>query len=168
MGAGAYRFPGRECPETASPSLWRQSRLVAQYGLYEVEESIYQVRGFDLPNVTLVEGDRGVFVIDPLISAETAAAALALYRRHRSERPVIALLYTHSHSHIDHFGGARGVLSQEDVDAGVPGRQHVRRGAAQGGARADRCWPRPDNVHRCYRSDPAHGCTSLVPGRARP
>ncbi|MFE2043751.1 alkyl/aryl-sulfatase, partial [Streptomyces sp. NPDC059477] len=91
---------------------------VARHGLYEVTEGIYQVRGFDLSNMTVVEGDRGVLVIDPLISAETAAAALALYRRHRGDRPVTALLYTHSH--IDHFGGARGVLSQEDIDGGVP------------------------------------------------
>ncbi|MEU8947036.1 alkyl sulfatase dimerization domain-containing protein [Streptomyces sp. NPDC048489] len=115
---GAYDFLDRECPDTANPSLWRQSRLVARHGLYEVTEGIYQVRGFDLSNMTLVEGDRGVLVIDPLISAETAAAALALYRRHRGERPVTGLLYTHSH--IDHFGGARGVLGQADVDGGVP------------------------------------------------
>ncbi|MFF2383207.1 alkyl/aryl-sulfatase [Streptomyces sp. NPDC058108] len=115
---GAYDFLDQECPDTANPSLWRQSRLVARHGLYEVTEGIYQVRGFDLSNMTLVEGDRGVLVIDPLISAETAAAALALYRRHRGERPVTGLLYTHSH--IDHFGGARGVLGQADVDGGVP------------------------------------------------
>ncbi|OIK23704.1 alkyl/aryl-sulfatase [Streptomyces malaysiense] len=117
-GLRAYGFLDRECPGTANPSLWRQSRLVARHGLYEVAAGVYQVRGFDLSNMTLVEGDRGVLVIDPLISAETAAAALALYRRHRGDRPVTALLYTHSH--IDHFGGARGVLSQEDVDRGVP------------------------------------------------
>jgi alkyl sulfatase BDS1-like metallo-beta-lactamase superfamily hydrolase len=117
-GLEAYGFLDDDCPDTANPSLWRQSRLVAQHGLYEVVEGVYQVRGFDLSNMTLVEGDRGVLVIDPLISAETAAAALALYRRHRGERPVTGVLYTHSH--IDHFGGIRGVLSQDDVDGGVP------------------------------------------------
>ncbi|NEB96058.1 alkyl/aryl-sulfatase [Streptomyces bauhiniae] len=114
----AYEFLDRDCPPTANPSLWRQSRLAAQHGLFEVTEGVYQVRGFDLSNMTIVEGDRGVLVIDPLISTETAAAALALYRRHRGDRPVTGVLYTHSH--VDHFGGVRGVLSDEDVAAGVP------------------------------------------------
>lgn len=116
-GLDDYGFLDEDCPGTANPSLWRQSRLAAQHGLYEVVEGIYQVRGFDLSNMTLVEGDRGVLVIDPLISAETAAAALALYRRHRGERPVTGVLYTHSH--IDHFGGVRGVVGQ-DTDRTVP------------------------------------------------
>ncbi|NMO33443.1 MBL fold metallo-hydrolase [Streptomyces sp. GMY01] len=114
----AYGFLDQDCPDTASPSLWRQSRLVARHGLFEVVEGVYQVRGFDLSNMTIVEGDRGVLVIDPLISAETAAAALALYRRHRGDRPVSGVLYTHSH--VDHFGGVKGVIEQEDADGGVP------------------------------------------------
>ncbi|MFD3728583.1 alkyl/aryl-sulfatase [Streptomyces sp. NPDC058671] len=114
----AYGFLAQDCPETANPSLWRQSRLAAEHGLFEVVEGIYQVRGFDLSNMTVVEGDRGALVIDPLISAETAAAALALYRAHRGDRPVTGVLYTHSHA--DHFGGVRGVLSDEEVAAGVP------------------------------------------------
>ncbi|OPC77720.1 alkyl/aryl-sulfatase [Embleya scabrispora] len=104
----AYAFLDGECPETAHPSLWRQGRLCNKQGLFEVTEGIYQVRNLDLSNMTLVEGDAGVIVIDPLISAETAAAALALYREHRGDRPVTGLIYTHSH--VDHFGGARGVL----------------------------------------------------------
>ncbi|WP_035799502.1 alkyl/aryl-sulfatase [Kitasatospora mediocidica] len=104
----AYAFLDGACPDTANPSLWRQGGLAARQGLYQVTEGIYQVRGLDLSNMTLVEGDRGVIVIDPLISAETAAAALGLYRRNRGERPVTGLIYTHSHA--DHFGGARGVL----------------------------------------------------------
>ncbi|MFG2813160.1 alkyl/aryl-sulfatase [Streptomyces sp. NPDC048410] len=115
---GAYGFLDRDCPPTANPSLWRQSRLAAQHGLFEVTEGIYQVRGFDLSNMTIVEGDTGILVIDPLISTETAAAALALYRRHRGDRPVTGVLYTHSH--VDHFGGVRGVLSDEDIAGGVP------------------------------------------------
>lgn len=91
---------------------------MARHGLFEVVEGIYQVRGFDLSNMTIVEGDSGVLVIDPLISAETAAAALALYRRHRGDRPVSGVLYTHSH--VDPFGGVRGVVRQEDIDGGVP------------------------------------------------
>jgi len=104
----AYAFLAGECPDTANPSLWRQSQLASRQGLYKVTEGIYQVRGLDLSNMTLVEGDTGVIVIDPLISAETAAAALALYRKNRGDRPVTGLIYTHSHG--DHFGGARGVV----------------------------------------------------------
>ncbi|MFF7467626.1 alkyl sulfatase dimerization domain-containing protein [Streptomyces sp. NPDC008092] len=114
----AYGFLDGECPATANPSLWRQSRLCSDHGLFEVTEGIYQVRGFDLSNMTVVEGDRGILVIDPLLCAETAAAALALYRAHRGDRPVTAVLYTHSH--VDHFGGVRGVITDEDVAAGVP------------------------------------------------
>ncbi|MFJ9471146.1 alkyl/aryl-sulfatase [Streptomyces caniferus] len=112
----AYAFLAEDCPPTAHPSLWRQSRLVARQGLYEVVPGVYQVRGLDLSHITFVEGDRGVLVVDPLISAEVAAAALALYREHRGERPVTAVLYTHSH--IDHFGGVRGVVDEADVAAG--------------------------------------------------
>ena len=104
----AYAFLDGECPASASPSLWRQGQLCSRQGLYQVTEGIYQVRGLDLSNMTLVEGDTGVIVIDPLISVETAAAALELYRRNRGERPVTGLIYTHSHA--DHFGGGRGVL----------------------------------------------------------
>ncbi|MGW4411478.1 alkyl/aryl-sulfatase [Nonomuraea sp. NPDC004702] len=109
----SYAFLNAECPETAHPSLWRQSQLCAKQGLYEVADGIYQVRGLDLSNMTLVEGDVGVIVIDPLVSTECAAAALALYRRHRGDRPVTGVVYTHSH--VDHFGGVRGV-----TDGNVP------------------------------------------------
>ncbi len=112
----SYAFLEGECPDTVNPSLWRQSQLNAIHGLFEVVPGIYQVRGLDLSNMTIVEGQEGVLVIDPLICAETAAAALALYRRHRGERPVTGLLYTHSH--VDHFGGALGVVDADDVAAG--------------------------------------------------
>jgi len=104
----AYAFLASDCPDTANPSLWRQGQLASKQGLYEVCDGIYQVRGLDLSNMTLVEGDTGVIVIDPLISAETAAAALGLYRSHRGDRPVTAVIYTHAH--VDHFGGVHGVL----------------------------------------------------------
>jgi alkyl sulfatase BDS1-like metallo-beta-lactamase superfamily hydrolase len=113
----AYGFLDGEAPETVHPSLWRQSQLVNLSGLFEVTHGIYQVRGLDLSNITFVEGDTGVIVIDPLISTETAAAAIALYRAHRGERPVTGVIY--SHSHVDHFGGVKGVISQEEVDAGA-------------------------------------------------
>ena len=113
----AYAFLQGPCPPTAHPSLWRQGQLVARQGLYRVTEGIYQVRGLDISNMTLVEGRSGVIVIDPLISTETAAAALALYRAHRGHRPVTAVVYTHAH--IDHFGGVHGVVT-EDVPILAP------------------------------------------------
>jgi linear primary-alkylsulfatase len=112
----SYGFIGGEAPDSVNPSLWRQSSLVSVQGLFEVVEGVYQVRGLDLSNITFVEGDTGVIVIDPLISVETAAAALALYREHRGDRAVTGVIYTHSH--VDHFGGVKGVTTQEDVDAG--------------------------------------------------
>ncbi|WP_405510308.1 alkyl/aryl-sulfatase [Streptomyces anulatus] len=111
-----YDFLRGDAPGTANPSLWRQSTLNAIQGLFEVVPGIYQVRGFDLSNVTFIEGGTGVLVLDPLVTQETAAAALALYREHRGDRPVTGVLYTHPH--VDHFGGVRGVTTQEDVDAG--------------------------------------------------
>jgi alkyl sulfatase BDS1-like metallo-beta-lactamase superfamily hydrolase len=111
-----YAFLTGDAPTSVHPSLWRQSTLVAKQGLYEVVPGIYQIRGFDLSNMTVIEGDTGIIVIDPLVSTEVAAAALALYRQHRGDREVKAVIYTHSH--VDHFGGVLGVTSQEDVDAG--------------------------------------------------
>lgn len=112
----SYSFLGGDAPDSVHPSLWRQSQLCAKQGLYEVVPGIYQVRGLDLSNISFIEGDTGIIVIDPLISTETAAAALGLYRAHRGEREVRAVIYTHSH--VDHFGGVLGVTSQADVDAG--------------------------------------------------
>jgi linear primary-alkylsulfatase len=114
----SYSFLAGDAPDTVDPSLWRQSALCARQGLFEVTEGMYQVRGLDLSNVSFVEGDAGVIVIDPLISVECAAAALGLYRAHRGERPVTGVIYTHSH--VDHFGGVKGVISQQQADAGVP------------------------------------------------
>src|SRR5690349_23252508 len=96
--ADAYGFLDADCPETVHPSLWRQGQLASIHGLFEVAEGIYQVRGLDLSIMTIVEGDKGVLVIDPLISTESAAAALQPYREHRGDRPVTGLLYTHSHA----------------------------------------------------------------------
>ena len=105
---GPYGDTSGETPETVNPSLWRQAQLNLIHGLFEVVPGIYQVRGLDISNMTMVEGEQGVIVIDPLVSCETAAAALALYRSVRGDRPVTALIYTHSH--VDHFGGAAGVV----------------------------------------------------------
>lgn len=103
-------------PDSVNPSLWRQSQLNCRHGLFEVVPGIYQIRGFDISNMTLIEGDTGVIVIDPLVSVEPARAGLALYRQHRGNRPVVAVLYTHSHT--DHWGGVKGVVSEEDVASG--------------------------------------------------
>lgn len=85
------------------------------HDLFKVTERIYQVRGFDISNITFVEGDTGVIIIDPLTVTETAAAALTLYREHRGNRPVTGMVYTHCHT--DHFGGVRGVLNEDDAIA---------------------------------------------------
>ncbi|WP_430644772.1 alkyl/aryl-sulfatase [Agromyces sp. GXS1127] len=114
--ADSYAFLDGDAPATVNPSLWRQSTLVAKIGLFEVVEGIYQARGFDLSNVSFIEGETGVIVVDPLISRETAAAALTLYREHRGDRPVTAVIVTHSH--IDHFGGVFGVVDDDQVTAG--------------------------------------------------
>ncbi|MGU3645560.1 alkyl/aryl-sulfatase [Microbacterium sp. C23T] len=114
--ASSFDFVEGDAPDSVHPSLWRQSKLVAKHGLYEVVPGVYQLRGLDLSVMSVIEGDTGVIVVDPLISTETAAAGMALYRRHRGDRPIHAVI--HSHSHIDHFGGVLGIVSQEDVDAG--------------------------------------------------
>ena len=108
---------GEEPPDTVNPSLWRQMRLVVQGGLYEVvPDGIYQVRTLDLSNITFAEGPEGIVAFDPLVSAETARAALDLYYEHRPRKPVVAVIY--SHSHIDHYGGVHGVVEEADVAAG--------------------------------------------------
>ena len=112
----AYRFLDEPAGDTAHPSLWRQGQLLIRDGLFEVVPGIYQLRGFDLSVMSVIEGETGVIVIDPLISKETAAAAWALYQEHRGPREVVAMIYTHSH--IDHFGGVKGVIDEADVDAG--------------------------------------------------
>ncbi|MEV5072154.1 MBL fold metallo-hydrolase [Microbacterium sp. LMI12-1-1.1] len=114
--ASTFDFVQGDAPDSVHPSLWRQSKLVAKHGLFEVVPGVYQLRGLDLSVMSVIEGDTGVIVVDPLISVETAAAAMALYRTHRGDRPIHAVI--HSHSHIDHFGGVLGIVSQEDVDAG--------------------------------------------------
>jgi len=110
----AYRFlDGEDAPPTVNPSLWRIARLNLNHGLFEVAPGVYQVRGFDLANMTIVEGASGIVVIDPLTATDTARAALELYYAHRPRRPVVAVIY--SHSHTDHYGGVKGVITDADV-----------------------------------------------------
>jgi len=117
MADFAFEAEDQDCPPTVNPSLWRQARLNAIHGLFEVTPGVYQVRNFDLSNITFIESDSGYIVVDPLISSETAAAALALMRQHRGDKPVTAVIYTHSH--VDHYGGVRGVLSDQDIAGGL-------------------------------------------------
>ena len=112
----AYAFLDGPAPATANPSLWRQAQLLTRHGLFEVAEGVYQVRGFDISVISFIRGRTGWIVVDPLTTAEPAAAALALVRRHVADVPVVAVIY--SHSHADHFGGVRGVVDGADVEAG--------------------------------------------------
>jgi alkyl sulfatase BDS1-like metallo-beta-lactamase superfamily hydrolase len=114
--ARKFDFVEGDAPETVNPSLWRQELLSGIGGLFEVVDGIYQVRSLDLSNISFVRGETGWIVLDPLISAEVAAAALELVNTHVERRPVTAVVYSHSHG--DHFGGVRGVCTAEDVAAG--------------------------------------------------
>lgn len=108
--------PGSPAPNTVNPSLWRQSQLVNISGLFKVTDRLYQIRNLDLSNMTIIEGNSGIIVVDPLVSTETAKAALALYYQNRPKKPVVAVIC--SHSHVDHYGGIKGIVSEADVKSG--------------------------------------------------
>lgn len=112
----AFIKEGDKAPDTVNPSLWRQSQLINIGGLFEVTDGVYQIRNLDLSNMTIMEGKEGITVIDPLVSAETAKVGMDLYYQNRGKRPVIAVIYTHSH--VDHYGGVRGVVDEADVKSG--------------------------------------------------
>lgn len=112
----AYAFVDGPAPGTVHPSLWRHMRHLKHHGLYRVTDNIWQVRGFDLSNMTIIRGQTGWIVIDPLTSVETARAAMELVNATLGQRAVSAVIY--SHSHADHFGGVRGVVDPADVAAG--------------------------------------------------
>ena len=112
----AYAFVDGPAPDSVHPSLWRHMRHLKHHGLSQVTDNLWQVRGFDLSNMTIIRGETGWIVIDPLTSVETARAAMALVNRTLGERPVSAVIY--SHSHADHFGGVRGVIDAGDAAAG--------------------------------------------------
>jgi alkyl sulfatase BDS1-like metallo-beta-lactamase superfamily hydrolase len=100
-------------PDTINPSLWRNAQLMNISSLFEVTDGIYQIRNQDLSNMTIIEGKEGLTIVDPAISAETAKTGLDLYYQHRPQKPVLNVIYTHSH--IDHHGGVRGVVNEADV-----------------------------------------------------
>ncbi|WBV23283.1 alkyl/aryl-sulfatase [Pantoea piersonii] len=112
----AFIKEGEKSPDTVNPSLWRQSQLINISGLFEVTDGIYQIRNLDLSNMTIIEGKEGITVVDPLVSAETAKVGMDLYYKHRGQKPVVAVIYTHSH--VDHYGGVRGVVREDDVKSG--------------------------------------------------
>ena len=107
---------GDKSPDSVNPSLWRQSQLINISGLFEVTEGVYQIRNLDLSNMTIIEGKAGITVVDPLVSAETAKVGMDLYFKNRGNKPVVAVIYTHSH--VDHYGGVRGVVDEADVKSG--------------------------------------------------
>ncbi len=112
----SYDFLKGDPPESANPSLWRQAQLLTKHGLFKVHDRVYQVRGFDISTASFILTDSGYIVVDPLTSVESARAALELVKKHVGDRPVAAVIY--SHSHADHFGGVAGVVNEEDVKAG--------------------------------------------------
>ena len=111
----AFGFLQGPAPATVNPSLWRHALLNAQMGLFKVADGIHQLRGFDIANMTLIDGKSGWIVVDPLTARESAAAAIAFARQHLGDKPVSAVIFTHSH--IDHFGGVLGVLTAQDAAA---------------------------------------------------
>ena len=108
----AYNFLDQEAPDTANPSLWRHTQMNHIYGLFEVTDGIYQVRGYDMTNITFIKGDTGWIVFDPLMSVECSQAAMELVNQELGERPVKAVVM--SHPHIDHYGGIKGIISADD------------------------------------------------------
>jgi alkyl sulfatase BDS1-like metallo-beta-lactamase superfamily hydrolase len=110
----SYSFVEGDAPPSANPSLWRQAKLNNIHGLFEVTKGVHQLRGHDLANMTLIEGDTGWIVVDPLTAAETAAKAMAFAREHLGDKPISAVIFTHSH--VDHFGGILGILSAEEAE----------------------------------------------------
>lgn len=110
----AYSFIENDSPDTANPSLWRNTQLNHIYGLFEVTDGIYQVRGYDMTNITFIKGDTGWIVFDPLMTSECAEAAFELVKQNLGEYPVKAVVF--SHSHVDHFGGIEGIVTAEQVE----------------------------------------------------
>lgn len=112
-----YKFDiNAPAPETVNPSLWRQSQINGISGLFKVTDRMYQVRSQDISNITFIEGDTGIIVIDPLVTPNAAKASLDLYFKHRPQKPIVVVIYTHSHT--DHYGGVKGIVSEADVKAG--------------------------------------------------
>lgn len=112
-----YKFDlNAPAPDTVNPSFWRQSQINGISGLFKVTDRMYQVRSQDISNITFIEGDTGIIVVDPLVTPPAAEAALDLYFQHRPKKPIVAVIYTHSHT--DHYGGVKGLVTEEEVKSG--------------------------------------------------
>ena len=109
----AYGFLDGKAADTVNPSLWRHAQLNANIGLYKVMDGVYQLRGFDIANMTLIEGKTGWILVDPLTARESSKAALEFARKHLGNKPVSAIIFTHAHA--DHYGGILGVTTPEEV-----------------------------------------------------
>lgn len=109
----AFNFIKDQAPDTVNPSLWRQAKLNNNVGLFKVADRVWQVRGFDLANMTIIQGKSGWIIVDTLTSKETAQAAIKFARQHLGDQKISAIIFTHSH--VDHFGGALGVISTEEL-----------------------------------------------------
>ena len=112
----AYDFINGVAPPSVNPSLWRQAQLNNTNGIFKVTDRVYQVRGYDISNMSVIEGDTGRILVDPLTTVDTATKAMALVNRTLGDRPLVAIILTHSH--VDHFGGIKGVTSADDVRSG--------------------------------------------------
>jgi len=112
----SYDFLKGEAAATANPSLWRQAQILTRHGLYKLADGIWQVRGFDVSIVSIIDAGTGWLVVDPLTSVEAAKSAMQLVTEQLGAKPVIAVIYSHSHG--DHYGGVLGVTSRADVSAG--------------------------------------------------
>ncbi|MBF0509384.1 MAG: MBL fold metallo-hydrolase [Deltaproteobacteria bacterium] len=111
-----YSFLANPAPDTAHPLLWNQAQLNCINGLFKVTDRIYQIRGYDISVISFIQGDTGWIVVDPLTTTETAKAALDFVNKNLGQRPVVAVIHTHSHA--DHFQGVRGVASDADISSG--------------------------------------------------
>ena len=113
----SYGFLEGRAPDTTNPSLWRQAQILTKHGLFKVADRIWQVRGFDVSTVSFIDAGAGWIVVDPLTTVEVARAALELVGQHVAEKPVLAVIY--SHSHVDHYGGVGGVTTAADAASGT-------------------------------------------------
>ncbi|WP_447507344.1 alkyl/aryl-sulfatase [Acinetobacter lactucae] len=109
----AFNFIKDQAPDIVNPSLWRQAKLNNNVGLFKVADRVWQVRGFDLANMTIIQGKSGWIIVDTLTSKETAQAAIKFARQHLGDQKISAIIFTHSH--VDHFGGVLGVISTEEL-----------------------------------------------------
>jgi len=109
----AFSGNNKPAPDSVNPSLWRQAQLNNSYGLFKVTDKLHQIRGYDLAVMSIIEGNTGYIVVDPLTSTEVAKAAMDLVYEKLGKKPIVAVIYTHSH--LDHFGGVKGIISEDDV-----------------------------------------------------